>query len=77
MQLLLEDWQLVQDTGHPLLGVASLPPVALASLIAYNVIYAALGLAFGRAAALLVLHRTRLAVVSTTFDRERLITCPR
>ena len=73
MQLLLEDWQLVQDAGHPLLGVASLPSVALASLIAYNVIYAA----FGRAAALLVLHRTRLAVVSTTFNRERLITCTR
>jgi ABC-type transport system involved in multi-copper enzyme maturation permease subunit len=54
--------------------LASLPSVAVTSLIAYNVIHATLGLALGLAAALLVLDRLGWRVVSAMFDRERLIT---
>lgn len=54
--------------------LASLPSVAVTSLIAYNVIHATLGLALGGAAALLVLDGVGWRIVSATFDRERLIT---
>lgn len=54
--------------------LASLPSVAVTSLIAFNVIHATLGLALGGAAALLVLNRLGWRITSATFDRERLIT---
>jgi len=54
--------------------LASLPSIALTSLIAYNVIHASLGLALGLAAALLLLNRLGWRVTSAAFDRERLIT---
>jgi ABC-type transport system involved in multi-copper enzyme maturation permease subunit len=54
--------------------LASLPSVAVTSLIAFNGIHATLGLALGLAAALLVLDGLGWRIMSTTFDRERLIT---
>ena len=57
------------------LGVlASLPSVAVTSLIAFNVIHATLVVALGGAAALLVLNRLGWRITSAMFDRERLIT---
>jgi len=53
--------------------LASLPSVAVTSLIAFNVIHATLGLALGLAAALLVLDGLGWRITSATFDRERLI----
>jgi ABC-type Na+ efflux pump permease subunit len=53
--------------------LASLPTIALTTLIAYNVIHATLGLAFGLGAALLLVNRVGWRVVSALFDRERLI----
>ncbi len=54
--------------------LASLPSVAVTSLIAYNVIHPTLGLALGGAAALLALDGLGWRITSATFDRERLIT---
>ena len=54
--------------------LASLPSVAVTSLIAYNVIHPTLGLALGGAAALLALDALGWRVTSATFDRERLVT---
>ncbi len=54
--------------------LASLPSVAVTTLIAFNVIQATLGLALGLAAALLVLNGLGWRIVSAMFDRERLIT---
>ncbi len=57
------------------LGIlASLPAVAVTSLIAFNVIHATLALALGLAAALLLLDGLGWRIISATFDRERLIT---
>jgi ABC-type transport system involved in multi-copper enzyme maturation permease subunit len=57
------------------LGIlASLPTVAVTTLVAYNVIHPTLGLAFGLAAALLLANRLGWRVTSAMFDRERLIT---
>jgi ABC-2 type transport system permease protein len=57
------------------LGVlASLPPVFVVVLIAFNVIPVTLGLAVGCAAALLILDVLGWRVVSGLFDSERLIT---
>ncbi len=56
------------------LGIlASLPAVAVTSLIAFNVIQASLGLALTGAAALLILNRLGWRFTSAMFDRERLI----
>jgi ABC-2 type transport system permease protein len=56
------------------LGVlASLPTIAVTTLIAYDVIHTSLGLAFGLAAVLLVLNGLGWRTASTTFDSERLI----
>ena len=52
--------------------LASLPSVAVTSLIAFNVIHATLGLALGLAAVLLVLDGLGWRIVSAMFDRERL-----
>lgn len=60
------------------LGVlASLPTVAVTSLIAFNVIPATPGLALGLAAALLLLDTLGWRITSAMFDRERLITSTR
>jgi ABC-type transport system involved in multi-copper enzyme maturation permease subunit len=57
------------------LGIlASLPTVAITSLIAYNVIPVSQGLVIGFAAVLIVLDRLGWRIVSAMFDRERLIT---
>jgi ABC-type transport system involved in multi-copper enzyme maturation permease subunit len=57
------------------LGIlASLPTVAITSLIAYNVIPISPGLVIGFAVVLLVLDRFGRRIVSAMFDRERLIT---
>lgn len=56
------------------LGVlASLPTIALTTLIALNVIHPSLRLALGLGVALLVANRVGWRVVSALFDRERLI----
>lgn len=54
--------------------LASLPTVAVAALIAYDVIHATLVIALGLAGALLVLNRLGWRITSAMFDRERLIT---
>jgi ABC-type transport system involved in multi-copper enzyme maturation permease subunit len=60
------------------LGVlASLPTIAVTTLIAINVIHVTFGLAFGLAAALLLANRLGWRLVSALFDRERLITSTR
>jgi ABC-type transport system involved in multi-copper enzyme maturation permease subunit len=53
--------------------LASLPTIALTTLIALNVIHATLGLALDLGAALLVANRLGWRLVSALFDRERLI----
>ncbi len=53
--------------------LASLPTIALTTLISLNVIHATLGLAFGLGIALLVANRLGWRLVSALFDRERLI----
>ena len=57
--------------------LASLPSVAVTSLIAYNVIHATLALAVAAAVALLILNRLGWRITSAAFDRERLITSTR
>jgi ABC-2 type transport system permease protein len=54
--------------------LASLPTVALTSLMALDVIHPTLGLALGLAAALLFLDGLGWRIVSAAFNRERLIT---
>lgn len=54
--------------------LASLPTVAVTSLIAFNVIHASLRLALGLGVALLVVDRLGWRVTAALFDRERLIT---
>ena len=53
--------------------LASLPTLALTTLIAFNVIHATLGLAVGLGAVLLLANRLGWRLVSALFDRERLI----
>ena len=54
--------------------LASLPTIALTTLIALNVIHATKGLAFSLGVVLLVANRLGWRIVSAMFDRERLIT---
>jgi hypothetical protein len=54
--------------------LASLPAVAVTTLIALNMIPGTLGLAVGGAALLLVLDGLGWRITSAAFDRERLIT---
>jgi ABC-type Na+ efflux pump permease subunit len=54
--------------------LASLPSVAVTTLIAFNVIHPTLGLALGGAALLLALDGLGWRITSAAFDRERLIT---
>ena len=54
-------------------GLASLPAIAVAALIAFNVVHATLGLALGLAAALLALDGLGWRIMLAMFDRERLI----
>jgi ABC-type transport system involved in multi-copper enzyme maturation permease subunit len=60
--------------AQQLASLASLPSVALTTLVALNVIKASLATALVAAAALLLLNRIGWRFVSATFDRERLIT---
>ena len=53
--------------------LASLPTVVLAALIAFGVIHASSGLAFGLGALLLVFDFQGWRIVAPMFDRERLI----
>ena len=61
-------------TAGQLSILVSLPTVAVTSLVAFNVIPATRGVAFGLGAALLVLIRLGGRFASALFDRERLIT---
>jgi ABC-type Na+ efflux pump permease subunit len=54
--------------------LASLPSIAITTMIALNVIHPSLKLALGLGIALLVANRVGWRVVSALFDRERLIT---
>ncbi len=60
--------------AQQLATLASLPSIAVTTMVALNVIHASLGLAVGTAGALLVANRVGWRVVSAMFDRERLIT---
>jgi ABC-type transport system involved in multi-copper enzyme maturation permease subunit len=57
--------------------LASLPTVAITTLISYDVIHATLGLALVLAAALLVLNGLGWRLTSAMFDSERLISAGR
>ena len=61
-------------TAQQLGLLAALPTVAVATLIAYNIIHPSLPLAIALAAVLLVLDRLGWRAASAVFDRERLIT---
>ena len=61
-------------SAQQLSAVASLPSVAVTSLMAYNVIHPSVKVAFGCGIGLFVLDRVGWRVVSAAFDRERLIT---
>ena len=61
-------------TSQQLSALASLPTVAVTTLIAYKVISASFKVAAGLALALLVLDRLGWRITSAAFDRERLIT---
>jgi ABC-type Na+ efflux pump permease subunit len=54
--------------------LASLPSVIVSALVSFDVIHATLSLALGLGAALLLLDRLGWRIVSSLFDRERLIT---
>jgi ABC-type transport system involved in multi-copper enzyme maturation permease subunit len=64
------DIRVAQQVG----ALASLPSIAVTTLIAVNVIHATLALALGLGAALLLGNRLGWRFVSALFDRERLIT---
>jgi hypothetical protein len=64
------DVRVAQQLG----SLASLPPIALAYLVAFNVVHATLGLGIGAAVVLLVLVGLGWRLTSVAFDRERLIT---
>lgn len=55
-------------------ALANIPLVAVAVLIAYNIIHASTGLAVGLGVALLLVNRLGWRVMTGLFDRERLIT---
>ena len=61
-------------TAQQLATLASLPTIAITSLIAYKVIPATREVALAFGVALVVLDRLGWRVASATFDRERLIT---
>jgi ABC-type transport system involved in multi-copper enzyme maturation permease subunit len=61
-------------TAQQLGALASLPTVAMTTLVALNVIHPTLGLAIVAAAVLLLLNRLGWRITSAMFDRERLIT---
>jgi len=61
-------------TAQQLATLASLPAIAVTSLIAYKVIPATTQVAFVFGAALVVLDRLGWRLTSAAFDRERLIT---
>jgi ABC-type transport system involved in multi-copper enzyme maturation permease subunit len=60
-------------TAQQLGTLASLPTVAVAALIAYNVIHPTLGIAIGFGAILVLLNAVSWRVVSAALDPERLI----
>ena len=61
-------------TASQLSILASLPTVAVTTLVAFNVIPSTLRVAVGLGAALVILIRVGGRVASALFDRERLIT---
>lgn len=61
-------------TAGQLAILASLPTVAVTTLLAFNIIPATLGVAIGLAAALLILICLGWRTATAIFDRERLIT---
>lgn len=63
------DIRVAQQLG----ALASLPSIALTTLLAINVIHPSQALAFGLGIGLLVANRVGWRVVSALFDRERLI----
>jgi ABC-2 type transport system permease protein len=63
--------------AQQLAALASLPTIAVTTLIAIDVIHATSGLVLGLGVALLVGSRLGWRVVSAMFDRERLITSTR
>ena len=64
------DIRVAQQLG----ALASLPSIAVTTLIALNVIHATVGLAVALGALLLVANRVGWRIVSAMFDRERLVT---
>jgi ABC-type Na+ efflux pump permease subunit len=67
------DFRVAQQLGT----LASLPVIAVTSLIAFNAIHATLGLVLGLWGALLLADTLGWRKMSATFDRERLVTATR
>ena len=64
------DFRVAQQLGT----LASLPVIAVTSLIAFNAIHPTLGLVLGLGGALLLADALGWRKMSATFDRERLVT---
>ena len=64
------DVRVAQQLG----SLASLPPLAVTSLMGFDVIRPTLGLALGLGAVLLLIDVSAWRLVSAMFDRERLVT---
>jgi ABC-2 type transport system permease protein len=60
--------------AQQLATLASLPSIALTTLVALNVIKASLAIALVAAVALVLLNSIGWRIASAAFDRERLIT---
>ena len=70
----ISTWSSDIRVAQQLSTLASLPTVAVTTLIALGVIHATAGLAVALGAALLIANRLGWRVVSAMFDRERLVT---
>jgi ABC-2 type transport system permease protein len=64
------DFRVAQQLG----SLASLPVIAVTSLIAFNAIHATLGVVLGLGVALLLVDTVGWRKMSSAFDRERLVT---
>lgn len=71
--LAISTWASEVRVAQQLSMLASLPTIAVTTLIALNVIHATAGLAFAFGVGLLVANRLGWRLVSALFDRERLI----
>jgi ABC-2 type transport system permease protein len=73
----ISTWMSDVRAAQQLSVLSSVPLVALSSLVAFNAIHPNLGVALAFGGGLLVIDRLGWRIVSSMFDRERLITSTR